>query len=74
MRLSRGTARMVRAVTPAAIAAVTNAASSKAEGWLRRKMGMASPRAGSQSIRNPPDMTERVRAQTRPIWCIVRRQ
>ena len=41
----------------------------EAEGWslLRRKIGWTSPRERSQSLRNPPAMTERVRAHTRPI-------
>ena len=45
----------------------TKDASARAEGWLRRKAGGAGPISGSQSMRNPPVMTERVRAQTRPI-------
>ena len=67
IKSSREQARMVRAAMPAAMASATKAASARAEGWLRRKAGVAGPLAGSQSMRNPPEMTERVRAQTRPI-------
>jgi hypothetical protein len=73
-RADRAHIRMVRAATPSAIAEVTKPLSASADGWFLRKIGDASPRAGSQSIRNPPAMTERVSAQTMPIWCIVARQ
>jgi hypothetical protein len=64
----------VRAATPSAIAAVMKPLSASADGRFLRKIGNASPRVGSQSIRNPPAMTERVSAQTMPSWCIVARQ
>ena len=75
LRLSLGKARMVRAATPYATAAVTNTASSKAEGRLRIRTGWASPREGSQSMRNPPAMDSWWRPcsvsthqVTRPCW------
>ena len=71
IRSLREQTRMVRASTPAAIAPATNTASARAEGWLCMRMGRAGPSAGSQSIRNPPVTTERVRAHTKPIWRIV---
>ena len=40
----------------------SSAAPASAEGWLRRCVGVAGPFAGSQSMRNPPEMTERVSA------------
>ena len=45
----------------------SDAASSKAEGQQRGKMGWASTREGSQSMQNPPAMAERLRLHTRPI-------
>ena len=38
------------------------AAPASAEGWLRRWVGVAGPFTGSQSMRNPPEMTKRVSA------------
>ena len=70
-------AQMVGVVTEAATAAVTITASSKAVGWLRRKMGLAafaSLREGSLSMKNWLEMTKRMRAQTRPSCCIMWRQ
>jgi hypothetical protein len=69
----REQARMVRAAMPAVMAWRDGikherrryAASAWAEGWLRRKAGGAGPLSGSQSMRSPPVMTERV-GQTRP--------
>ncbi len=37
------------------------------EGMVAQESGGAGPLSGSQSMRNPPVMTERVKAQTRPI-------
>ena len=66
--------RMVLAATQVATAPDTNAASTSAYGWLCRWIGAAGPFAGSQAMRNPPEMTERVSAHTSPIRCIVSAQ
>jgi hypothetical protein len=64
---SRVHIRMMLAAKPVELASATKAASTIAEGWLRRKVGVVVPFTGSQSMRNPPERTDRVRAHSHGV-------
>ena len=52
----------------------SNAEFPPADGWFRSHRRGGGPASGHQFSRKPVSMTERVRAHTMPIWCMVASQ
>ena len=65
---------MVCHAMPFATFSETNAAFALAEGWLRRMHRGGGPVVVSHSSLYPEVITDRVVAQTIPIWCMVANQ